>query len=132
MMASLLLTEGSAIRFSNVSLPKGTYVKLQPATSDFLDISNPKAVLERGLRIMAVQTQAQDERDMVRAFLGLALSMGRRTAEATATLQLLLREGQLVGDGPAAELLQAEPLSALFATPLRLVELDGWRQLLPG
>jgi len=45
---------------------------------------------------------------------------------------LLLREGQLVGDGPAEELLQAEPLSALFATPLRLVELDGWRQLLPG
>jgi len=45
---------------------------------------------------------------------------------------LLLREGQLVGDGPAAELLQAEPLSALFATPLRLVELDGWRQLLAG
>jgi|LauGreDrversion4_2_1035121.scaffolds.fasta_scaffold98703_3 hypothetical protein len=51
-------------------------------------------VLERGLRIMAVQTQAQDDRDMVRAFLGLALFMGRRTAEATATLQLLLREGQ--------------------------------------
>jgi len=51
-------------------------------------------VLERGLRIMAVQTQAQDDRDMVRAFLGLALFMGRRTAEASATLQLLLREGR--------------------------------------
>lgn len=45
---------------------------------------------------------------------------------------LLLRDGQLVGDGPAADLLQAEPLSALFDTPLRLVEQDGWRQVLPG
>lgn len=44
MMQNLLLTEGCAIRFTNVSLPKGTYVKLQPCTSDFLDISNPKAV----------------------------------------------------------------------------------------
>lgn len=45
---------------------------------------------------------------------------------------LLLRDGQLVGDGPAADLLQAEALSALFDTPLRLVEQDGWRQVLPG
>lgn len=30
--------------------PQGKYVKLQPVTSDFLDISNPKAVLERTLR----------------------------------------------------------------------------------
>jgi len=45
---------------------------------------------------------------------------------------LLLRDGHLVGDGPAADLLQAEALSALFDTPLRLVERDGWRQVLPG
>jgi iron complex transport system ATP-binding protein len=45
---------------------------------------------------------------------------------------LLLRQGELVGDGPAAQLLRAEPLSALFDTPLRLVELDGWRQVLPA
>jgi ubiquitin fusion degradation protein 1 len=34
----------------NVSLPKGTYVKLQPHTTDFINISNPKAVLETTLR----------------------------------------------------------------------------------
>jgi iron complex transport system ATP-binding protein len=45
---------------------------------------------------------------------------------------LLLRDGQLVGDGPVERMLQAEPLSALFETPLRVVELDGWRQVLPG
>lgn len=49
-MQNLLLTEGQPVQFSNVSLPKGSYVKLQPVTSDFLDISNPKAVLERTLR----------------------------------------------------------------------------------
>ncbi len=33
-----------------MSLPKGTYVKLQPHTTDFINISNPKAVLETTLR----------------------------------------------------------------------------------
>lgn len=45
---------------------------------------------------------------------------------------LLLRDGRLVGDGPAATLLQAAPLSALFDTPLKVVEQAGWRQVLPG
>lgn len=45
---------------------------------------------------------------------------------------LLLRDGQLVDDGPAQRLLQAGPLSDLFGTPLKVVELDGWRQVLPG
>ena len=31
-------------------LSKGNYVKLRPQTKDFLDISNPKAVLETTLR----------------------------------------------------------------------------------
>ena len=44
---------------------------------------------------------------------------------------ILLRDGRVVGDGPAQELLQSEPLSRLFGTPLRLVEHQGWRQLLP-
>jgi ubiquitin fusion degradation protein 1 len=50
MMQNLLLQVGDMVKFRNVSLPKGSYVKLQPVTSDFLDISNPKAVLERTLR----------------------------------------------------------------------------------
>ncbi|CAI5935839.1 unnamed protein product [Closterium sp. NIES-64] len=37
------------VRFRNATLPKGTYVKLQPHTKDFLDISNPKAVLDMTL-----------------------------------------------------------------------------------
>lgn len=45
---------------------------------------------------------------------------------------VLLAGGRVAGDGPAAELLQAGPLSALFNTPLQLVEQQGWRQVLPG
>jgi iron complex transport system ATP-binding protein len=45
---------------------------------------------------------------------------------------LLLRGGALVADGPAAALLTDQPLSALFNTPLRVVEAHGWRLALPG
>jgi iron complex transport system ATP-binding protein len=44
---------------------------------------------------------------------------------------LLLRGGALVGDGPAAALLTEGPLSSLFDTPLRVVEAEGWRLVLP-
>ncbi|CAL5377089.1 unnamed protein product [Camellia sinensis] len=50
MMENLLLQEGDIVRVKNVTLPKGTYVRLQPHTKDFLDISNPKAILETTLR----------------------------------------------------------------------------------
>ncbi|MCP9931688.1 ATP-binding cassette domain-containing protein [Cyanobium sp. AMD-g] len=45
---------------------------------------------------------------------------------------VLLREGKVVGDGPAVQLLQDAPLSALFATPLRVCEANGYRQVLPA
>jgi ubiquitin fusion degradation protein 1 len=50
MMQNMLLQEGDIIRVKSATLPKGTFVKLQPHTQDFLDISNPKAVLETTLR----------------------------------------------------------------------------------
>ena len=50
MMQNLGLQEGEVLTLSNASLPKGSYVKLQPHSKDFLDISNPKAVLETTLR----------------------------------------------------------------------------------
>ncbi|CAN6450444.1 unnamed protein product [Victoria cruziana] len=50
MMQNMLLQEGDTVRVKNATLPKGTYVKLQPHTKDFLDISNPKAILETTLR----------------------------------------------------------------------------------
>ncbi|KAK7283532.1 hypothetical protein RIF29_13105 [Crotalaria pallida] len=50
MMQNMLLQEGDTVRVKNVTLPKGTYFKLQPHTKDFFDISNPKALLETSLR----------------------------------------------------------------------------------
>ncbi|XP_050368743.1 uncharacterized protein LOC126786834 isoform X1 [Argentina anserina] len=50
MMENMLLQEGDIVQVKNKSLVKGTYVKLQPHTKDFLDISNPKAILETTLR----------------------------------------------------------------------------------
>lgn len=50
MMQNLLVEEGSLITVKNISLPKATFVKLQPQSVDFLEISNPKAVLEHALR----------------------------------------------------------------------------------
>ncbi|KAI3450370.1 hypothetical protein Pfo_007035 [Paulownia fortunei] len=50
MMENMLLQEGDIVRVKNASLLKGTYVKLQPHTKDFLDVSNPKAILEMTLR----------------------------------------------------------------------------------
>lgn len=50
MMQNMLLEEGDTVKVKNATLPKGSYVKLQPHTKDFLDISNPKAVLETTLR----------------------------------------------------------------------------------
>ena len=47
MMDNLKILEGDLILLKNVSLPKGTYVKLQPHTTDFVNISDPKAVLEK-------------------------------------------------------------------------------------
>ncbi|KAF3454680.1 hypothetical protein FNV43_RR05128 [Rhamnella rubrinervis] len=50
MMDHMLLQDGEIVEVKNTSLVKGTNVKLQPHTSDFLDISNPKAILETALR----------------------------------------------------------------------------------
>jgi iron complex transport system ATP-binding protein len=45
---------------------------------------------------------------------------------------VLLCQGKVVGDGPVGELLRDGPLSDLFATPLRVCELNGYRQVLPA
>lgn len=50
MMENLLLSPGDFILFSNVSLPKGTFVQFQPFLTAFTELSDPKVVLERALR----------------------------------------------------------------------------------
>lgn len=57
MMQNLLIEEGAVISVTNVSLPKATFVKLQPQHIDFLEISNPRAVLEHALRNFSCVTK---------------------------------------------------------------------------
>ena len=45
---------------------------------------------------------------------------------------VLLADGQVVADGPKAELLSDRVLSELFDVPLRVVERGGFYQVLPG
>lgn len=56
MMRNLLLDEGSMLHVQSVSLPVATFSKFQPQNVDFLDIHNPKAVLENALRNFACLT----------------------------------------------------------------------------
>uniref|UniRef100_A0A0W0FLH9 Putative ubiquitin fusion degradation protein I n=1 Tax=Moniliophthora roreri TaxID=221103 RepID=A0A0W0FLH9_MONRR len=57
MMKTLRLEEGDPIRITGAELPKGKLVKLQPQTVHFLEISDPKAVLEQALRNFSALTQ---------------------------------------------------------------------------
>lgn len=56
MMHNLFLEEGGQLKIESVSLPVATFSKFQPQTTDFLDITNPKAVLENALRNFACLT----------------------------------------------------------------------------
>ena len=57
MMQNLLLSPGDLLRVDNVSLPKATHVKIRPQSVDFIELSNPKAVLESALRKFSCLTQ---------------------------------------------------------------------------
>ena len=57
MMQQLLVEEGDLVIVKNVNLPVGHYVKLQPQSVDFLEIFDPKAVLENSLRAFACLTK---------------------------------------------------------------------------
>lgn len=43
-MKTLSLEQGQIVQVVNATLPTGTFVKIQPQSVDFLDISDPKAV----------------------------------------------------------------------------------------
>lgn len=50
LMATLELDVGDMIQIKSTDLPSGTFIKLQPQSVDFLEISDPKAVLENAFR----------------------------------------------------------------------------------
>ncbi|CAI5756390.1 unnamed protein product [Candida verbasci] len=56
MMNTLNLNPGNLIKINNCDLPLGKFVKIEPQSVDFLDISDPKAVLENVLRKFSTLT----------------------------------------------------------------------------
>ncbi|KAJ2867038.1 ubiquitin fusion degradation protein [Coemansia aciculifera] len=56
MMETLELAPGSPVKVLNVALLHGSLVKLQPQSTDFLDISDHRAVLENALRKFSAMT----------------------------------------------------------------------------
>ncbi|KAF8978979.1 ubiquitin fusion degradation protein [Entomortierella lignicola] len=56
MMKTLTLSEGDLVTVKSANLPLGSFVKIQPQSVDFLDISDPKAVLENALRNFSTLT----------------------------------------------------------------------------
>ena len=56
MMQTLVLDAGDLVQIKSTDLPPGQFVKLQPQSPAFLDISDPKAVLENAFRNFACLT----------------------------------------------------------------------------
>ncbi|XP_038684291.1 ubiquitin fusion degradation protein 1 homolog [Tripterygium wilfordii] len=56
MMRNMKLLEGETVVVKNVSVRKGTYMKLQPHSTDFINLTNPKSVLETTLRSFSCLT----------------------------------------------------------------------------
>merc|ERR1719387_2566823 len=55
----MLLQEGDVVHLRSATIQKGSFVKLQPQTTDFINISNPKAVLERSLGSFSALTKGE-------------------------------------------------------------------------
>lgn len=50
MMNTLNIAAGTVVKIQTTDLPQGNFVKLEPQSTDFLEITDPKAVLENALR----------------------------------------------------------------------------------
>lgn len=102
MMYNLLLQEGDLVNVESVFLPVATFSRFQPQSEDFLDITNPKAVLENGLRNFACLTTG----DII------AIKYNERIYE------MCVLETQ---PGPAVTIIECD-MNVEFAPPLGYVE----------
>ncbi|KAL8806891.1 MAG: hypothetical protein Q9182_001020 [Xanthomendoza sp. 2 TL-2023] len=57
MMQTLSLDPGDLLQILSTDLPSGSFIKLQAQSTDFLDISDPKAVLENAFRNFSCLTK---------------------------------------------------------------------------
>lgn len=56
-MQTLILEPGDLLQIKSTDLPPGQFIKLQPQSTAFLDISDPKAVLENAFRNFSCLTK---------------------------------------------------------------------------
>lgn len=49
MMNQLFLEDGAEVILRNITLPKGKFIAIQPHETDFINLANPKSVLEQEL-----------------------------------------------------------------------------------
>ena len=56
MMNTLKLQEGDIVKITSTTLPLGKFVKIQPQSTEFLNITDPKAVLEKSFRNFSTLT----------------------------------------------------------------------------
>ena len=59
MMTNLGLYEGSQCVIANAQIPLGRFVRIQPHKTEFIDLPNPKTVLENSLRNYACLTKGE-------------------------------------------------------------------------
>lgn len=59
MMENMQLEEGDLLTVRNACLDKGTYVKFRPQSKSFIELANPKAVLERTLAKYSCLTKSE-------------------------------------------------------------------------
>ncbi|BHF58201.1 Ubiquitin recognition factor in ER-associated degradation protein 1 [Sparganum proliferum] len=102
MLRNLHLEEGDMVHVKSVALPVATFAKFQPQDESFLDIFNPKAVLENALRDFACLTVG----DMI------AINYNERVYE----LQVLAAE-----PAEAVSIIECD-MSVDFAPPVGYVE----------
>ena len=86
MMQNLFIEEGAILTVRNVSLPKATFVKLQPQHVDFLEITNPRVVLEHALRTYSCVTKG----DVIKLQVSEQSERALRKTKASYSTDLIL------------------------------------------
>ncbi|SCV69547.1 BQ2448_2567 [Microbotryum intermedium] len=102
-MDQLRLNEGDPIRIWGGRYPKGKMIKIQPQSVDFLEVSDPKAVLEQALRHFSCLSA------------GDIIEIGYQSL----TFRLLIME--ITPPGPAISIIDTD-VEVDFAAPLGYVE----------
>ncbi|VDM38983.1 unnamed protein product [Toxocara canis] len=117
MMRQLHLSEGDCVRITYTSLPSATYAKFKPQSTDFLSISNPRAMLEVELRKFACLTKgdviAVQYNEQLLEFLVMEVKPGNAVAiiECDMNVEFDAPEGYVEPSSSAASSATTKPIA---------------------